>query len=153
MTTVAWCSAIDHSTLVCKDSFTHGMHRSGESRVSILELVQSLNHMLMSIITGNIGCVCTSSSKAIHKRCLDVTTTSYHYRLDNLGVEQWAPHWIANNGKSNRIHIVIDTVGSPTLWEWIESRLAFGIKRTPRPKITRIPLSQDRYQHQLWRKL
>ena len=31
----------------------------------------------------------------------------------------WAPHWIANNGSTNRIHIVIDTVGSPRLWEWI----------------------------------
>ena len=31
----------------------------------------------------------------------------------------WAPHWIANNGTANRIHVVIDTVGSPTLWEWI----------------------------------
>lgn len=31
----------------------------------------------------------------------------------------WAPHWIANNGDTNRIHIVIDTVGSPTLWKWI----------------------------------
>ena len=31
----------------------------------------------------------------------------------------WAPHWIANNGDSDRIHIVIDTVGSPKLWELI----------------------------------
>ena len=31
----------------------------------------------------------------------------------------WAPHWIANNGDSDRIHIVIDTVGSPKLWHLI----------------------------------
>ena len=32
----------------------------------------------------------------------------------------WAPHWIANQGTEDRIHIVVDTVGSPTLWNWIE---------------------------------
>lgn len=33
----------------------------------------------------------------------------------------WAPHWIENKGSSNRIHIVIDTVGSPLLWKWIHN--------------------------------
>ena len=31
----------------------------------------------------------------------------------------WAPHWIANSGTTDRIHIVIDTLGSPILWKWI----------------------------------
>lgn len=31
----------------------------------------------------------------------------------------WAPHWIANNGASDRIHIVIDTLGSPLLQKWV----------------------------------
>lgn len=32
----------------------------------------------------------------------------------------WAPHWISNRGNTDRIHIVIDTVGSPIVWRWIK---------------------------------
>ena len=32
----------------------------------------------------------------------------------------WAPHWIANEGQEDRIHIVIDTIGSEKIWHWIE---------------------------------
>ena len=44
----------------------------------------------------------------------------------------WAPHWIANNGTSDRIHIVIDTLGSPLLQKWINDGWK-STSSTPQP--------------------
>ena len=56
----------------------------------------------------------------------------------------WAPHWISNNGNSNRIHIVVDTVGSPTLWKWINQgwNSTSGLRRPETKDLPCLSLAQ-----------
>jgi len=57
----------------------------------------------------------------------------------------WAPHWIANNGTSDRIHIVIDTLGSSVLQKWINDGWKSN-SNTPQPmneSLNALPYSQN----------
>ena len=51
----------------------------------------------------------------------------------------WAPHWIENRGKTNRIHIVIDTLGSSVLSNLIEQGWRSDTD-VPRPTTESLPL-------------
>ena len=51
----------------------------------------------------------------------------------------WAPHWIANHGTTDRIHVVVDTVGSPIIWQWIATGWTTG-QHTPYPTNEHLPL-------------
>lgn len=57
----------------------------------------------------------------------------------------WAPHWIANNGTFDRIHIVIDTLGSPLLQKWINDGWK-STSSTPQPmneSLSALPYCQN----------
>lgn len=51
----------------------------------------------------------------------------------------WAPHWIANRGITDRIHVVIDTVGSPLVWQWIADGWSSD-QNIPCPSTDSLPL-------------
>ena len=53
----------------------------------------------------------------------------------------WAPHWIANYGDTDRIHIVVDTMGSPKLWDLI-SKGWHSNSSTPLPKTEQLDVVQ-----------
>ena len=114
-----WCSVIDE--LPKLRALLHTWKAPiGDSRVSILEPGASVKkHVDVDYYWKHrlrVHLVLQTNPKAIFGCEEDVLSLP----AGQIWVSNnWAPHWIANNGDSRRIHIVIDTVGSPTLWKWI----------------------------------
>lgn len=117
---VKWCSAID--ALPSLRALLHTWDAPiGESRVSILEPGASIeSHVDVDYYWKHrlrVHIVLQSNPGALFGCGEHVLSLP----AGQLWVSNnWAPHWISNTGKSNRIHIVIDTVGSHTLWKWID---------------------------------
>ncbi len=117
--TACWCSVID--ALPNLRALLHTWKTPiGDSRVSILEPGAAVKkHVDVDYYWKHrlrVHIVLQTNPEAIFGCGEDVLSLP----PGQIWVSNnWAPHWIANNGDSNRIHIVIDTVGSPTLWKWI----------------------------------
>jgi hypothetical protein len=130
--TATWCPVINHLPLL--QGLLHTWRAPlGESRVSILEPGASVKtHVDVDYYWKHrlrVHIILQTNSKALFGCDNHILSLP----AGQLWVSNnWAPHWIANNGSTNRIHIVIDTVGSPILWEWI-SQGWHSTSNTPMP--------------------
>lgn len=148
-----WCSAIDK--LPKLQSLLHTWNAPiGESRVSILEpgaVVES--HVDVDYYWKHrlrVHIVLQTNPKALFGCGNQVLSLP----AGQLWVSNnWAPHWISNKGNSDRIHVVIDTVGSPTLWQWVDKGW-HSTSQAPIPtceELTHLPLIETNPQLSLER--